>query len=228
MAYSKFIQVAAANVTVTVTVTVTVAVAVVALGINFECKRIEDSHTIMAMAPITSNNSPSSVFVIPPTQNEFDAALKAYSMWEKSNGHLGRPCNKLVPIYADGHMGSNAIYGHRCCQQGNNVYEFVSDFKWRDSNQENDYIGFERNPVLKNAFAKSCQTPPMFENQVAIYCLAVKGVDDAVKYAGHSITEPFTCKEIYGMNDWRQIDLTKIDLDLYDHTKFYVPQKTIN
>lgn len=172
-----------------------------------------NANTIVAMAPITKENTQQSVFVIPPKNNVFEASVAAYAMWEKVNGHMGRPCNLFVPIYANGCMGQIAIKGARHEDAGSIRYNFF----WRGEPQIGD-IYLKEVPLPQNAFKKIND----FDRYVVLYGLLKTNHEQNDSWVvDHPITRRFTIQEIYDIANLNQLKTMPIDYDAYNPNVSY-------
>ena len=170
---------------------------------------------VVAMTPIVRESSPQIVFAIPPTNDVFQAAVRAFAMWDKINPHGKRDTFPLVPIYANGKLGNFAIEGfHKQPHRRGSVYY---DFCWRNGAQSTKAsIYLQRVSIAENAFIKSSNLPDELKS-IQLYDLFGPGKENVKIINNHPITKPFTLKEVYGdrLKAPHMIDMTGVDMDAY-------------
>ena len=68
---------------------------------------------MMAAPPARDNlkRATDNMFIVPPTTSLENASVSAYCMWERTNGHFGRPFSKFFPVFSNGVVDTSMVIG---------------------------------------------------------------------------------------------------------------------
>ncbi len=180
--------------------------------------RIEDNICIVGMMEAPSANRHLSsmtdnIFLVPPTSNLNSASVSAYCMWERTNGHLGRPFSRFFPVFSNGVVDTSivigACYNREDVPNGSEILFSDEKFKFykNSGRQETEEKGIYF--FIENA---GDNYPMPMQNQTAVYQLYKKSQNagDAL-FVEHNRSSRYDIRKLYNNID----SSDDIDYDYY-------------